>query len=157
MTYLKIDGGDHPCSATALAKELAPLMAVEHSIGNGPLGDDPYTAFFTEDPFFCLDAEKEIVEAAPLLVGIDVGLGSIRGTKGGDSTLTEFCGDPSLCTFSSHIAASLPKEDLVAIGRDAVDRPDCGCRLVFFGDAGRDCCVGLFAVASSSAALPPSL
>ena len=44
VTYLKIDGGDHPCSATALAKELAPLMAVEHSIGNGPLGDDPYTA-----------------------------------------------------------------------------------------------------------------
>ena len=44
LTYLKIDGGDHPCSATALAKELAPLMAVEHSIGNGPLGDDPYTA-----------------------------------------------------------------------------------------------------------------
>jgi hypothetical protein len=26
------------------AKELAPSMAVEHSIGNGPLGDDPYTA-----------------------------------------------------------------------------------------------------------------
>ena len=42
VTYLKIDGGDHPCSATALAKKLAPLMAVEHAIGNGPIGDDPY-------------------------------------------------------------------------------------------------------------------
>jgi hypothetical protein len=27
-----------------VSQELAPLMAVEHSIGHGPLGDDPYAA-----------------------------------------------------------------------------------------------------------------
>jgi hypothetical protein len=49
VTYLKIDGGDRQCDATAAARKLAPGLVVEHAVSRGPL-NNPSTTMQSSDP-----------------------------------------------------------------------------------------------------------